>query len=267
MPQFDQCVCPLWIRERGRPSLIGSATLIKVEQTRFLITASHVIDGAKNQPLLVGNPSGFREIGGWGKQTPLVLGSRLDDLTDTAVVALDEDTASFIEEAHPSLPIHCVDANDTFTPGKPYEFFGYPWRKVELSKSRKLFEPSIYKFKSGSIAETDYAPLGLSPHKHIAINFDLKRVVDGNGRAVTAPDPHGMSGGPVWSFALIESGDQKMCTRMLTGIVIEHVLGMRLVAVRINPALECIRMMFPSLSSSIPENPKLAIICRDHSYE
>ena len=264
MPQFDQCVCPLWIRERGRPSLIGSATLIKVEQTRFLITSSHVIDRAMNQPLLVGNPSGFRPIGGWGRQTALVSGSRQDDLTDTAVVALDEDTASFIEAAHAALPIHCVDTNDTFSPGKPYEFFGCPWRKVEFSKSRRLFKPSIYKFKSGAVTETDYAPLGLSPHKHIAINFDLKRVVDGNGRAVTAPNPQGMSGGPVWSFVPIESGEQKMWTRMLTGIAIEHGSGMRmLVAVRINAALECIRMMFPNLSSSIPENRKLAIICRN----
>src|SRR6266446_4074961 len=100
MPQFDQCVCPLWVLERGRPDLIGSSTLLTVEQKRFLITAAHVIDSAMNQALLVGNPGGFRHIGGFGKLTLHVSGSRLDDRNDTAVIALDEDTAAFVEEAY-----------------------------------------------------------------------------------------------------------------------------------------------------------------------
>src|ERR1022692_4009591 len=109
MPQFDQCVCPLWVAERGQPDLIGSATLLKVEKSRFLITAAHVIDSATNQALFAGTSSGFRQIGGCGKLILVVSGSRQDDRNDTAVIALDEDTVSFIEEAYLPLPIHCVD--------------------------------------------------------------------------------------------------------------------------------------------------------------
>lgn len=268
MPQFDQCVCPLWILVRGKPDLIGSATLLQVEQTRFLITAAHVIDRAMNQALLVGNPSGFMQIGGCGKLTQPASDSRQADRNDTAVIALDEATTSFIEEAYAPLPVHYADATDSFSPGKSYEFFGCPWRKVDSSKSRRIFEPSIFKFKSESVAETDYASLGLSPHKHITVEFDLKRVVDGNGRAVVAPDPEGMSGGPVWSFVPVDSSGQKMWTRRLAGIAIRYISKKRtLVGVRINVALECIRMMFPNLSPSIPANPNLTVICRDHPHE
>jgi len=268
MPQFDQCVCPLWILVRGKPDLIGSSTILKVQQTRFLITAAHVIDRSMNQALLVGSPTGFRQIGGCGKLTLPGSDSRQADRNDIAVIALDEETASFIEAAYASLPIHCVDANDSFSPGKPYEFYGCPWRKVGSGKSRRVFEPSIYKFKSRSVAETDYAPLGLSSHKHIAVEFDLKRVVDGNGRAVVAPDPEGMSGGPVWSFVPADSDGQKMWTRRLAGITIEYISKKRtLVGVRINAPLECIRVMFPTLSPSIPANPNLTVICRDHTHE
>lgn len=268
MPQFDQCVCPLWILERGIPGLIGSSTLLRVLETRFLFTAAHVIDRTMNQPLLVGNPTGFRQIRGWGKLTLPVSGSRQADRNDIAVIALDEETASFIEAAHAPLPIHCVDVNDSFSPGKPYEFFGCPWRKVGSGKSRSLLEPSIYKFKSRSVAETDYASLGLSPHQHIVVEFNLKRVTDGNGRAVVAPDPEGMSGGPVWRFVPVDSGGQRMWTRMLVGIGIEYISKKRmLVGVRINAALECIHMMFPNFSPSIPANPSLTVICRDHSDE
>jgi hypothetical protein len=267
MPAFDQCVCPLWVLERGKPDLIGSGTLLRVEQTKFLITAAHVIDCALNQALLVGNSSGFRQIGGFGKLTLPVSGSRQADRNDTAVIELDEDTASFIEDAKALLPIRCADANDSFSPGKPYAFFGYPWRKVRSVKSRTLFESRIYKFQSGSVAEIDYASLGLCPHKHIAVEFDLKRVVDGNGRAIVAPNPEGMSGGPVWSFIPVDLDGQKMWTRRLVGIAIEYRLKTRtFIGVRINAALECIRMTFPNLSPCIPANPELAVICRDHFH-
>src|ERR1035441_5967034 len=257
MPEFYQGVCPLWVLERGKPDLIGSSTLLLVEQARFLITAAHVIDAAMSRALLVGNPRGFRQIGGSGKLTKLpISGLRSADQDDTAVIALDEDTASFIEEANAPLPIQYTDGNNSSSPGKLYEFFGCPWRKVDSAKPR-IFGPNIYKFKSGSVAKADYDSLGLSPHKHIAVELHLKKVTDGQGRAVTAPCPEGMSGGPVWSFIPINRDGQQMWTRRLAGITIEYRSKTQtLIGVRINAALECIRIMIPSLSPSIPATPK-----------
>lgn len=268
MPEFYQCVCPLWFDKQGKPDLVGSSTLIKVEQTRFLITAAHVIDSAMNNAMLVGSAKGFTQIGGRGKLTLASSGSRSSDRDDTSVIALDENTASFIEAAFVPLPIRYADVNDSFQHGKHYEFFGYPWRKVHAGGAGRILEPTLYKFKSGSIGENDYASLGLTTHKHIAVEFDLKQVTDETGRTVAAPNPEGMSGGPVWSFVPVQLDGQKMWSRRLAGIAIEYRSTTRtLIGVRINAALECIRMMFPNLSSSIPRNPKLAIICKDRSHE
>jgi len=132
MPRFDQCVCSLWIRERGVPNFIGSGTLLKIEQATFLITAAHVIDAALGQPLMIRNPIGLKQISGCGKLTRPASGSRQDDRDDTAVMALDEDTTAFVESAYRPLPINFADAKDCLFPEKPYAFFGFPWSKGDF---------------------------------------------------------------------------------------------------------------------------------------
>lgn len=163
MPQFDQCVCSLWVLERGVPNFIGSGTLLKIQQSTFLITAAHVIDCAVNESLLIRGSTELKPIGGRGKLTRPASGSRQDDRDDTAVFALDEDKTAFVEAAYIPLPINFADANDSLLPDKPYEFFGLPWSKGDFRQKRKIIEPPIYKIAATSIAGTDYSSLGLSP--------------------------------------------------------------------------------------------------------
>ena len=265
MPRIDQCVCPLWVPECGKPELIGTGTLLIVEQTRFLITAAHVTDIAVNGTLLVGNQKGFQKIRGYGKATQHVSGSRQDDRNDTAVIKLTEDTVAFIEELFVPLPVNYTDVNGSFHSGVPYEFSGYPWRKVQLEKTEAILEPRLYTFRVESIPETNYGVLGIAPHTHIAVKFDPKQVTDANGRTVAAPNPEGMSGGPVWRFTPTDLGGRLIWTPSLAGIVIEYISSKQtLIGVRINAALEGIRRLSPNLSASIPVNPSLEIICRDY---
>lgn len=170
-----------------------------------------------------------------------------------------------MEEVHAPLPIQYADANNSDLSGRPYEFFGYPWRKVHSEKLGGILEPRLYNFRSVSISKTDYTFLGITPQTHIAVKFDLKQVTDENGRIVAAPNPQGMSGGPVWSFAQTDLGGHQMWTPRLVGVAIEFISNKQtLIGVRINAALECIRRISPSLSAYIPTNPSLAIISRDN---
>ena len=265
MPQLEQCVCPLWVPKCGKPELIGTGTLLVVEQTRFLITAAHVIDIAANGTLLVGNQKGFRKIRGYGKATRPVSGSRRDDRIDTAVIKLTEDTAAFIEELHVPLPVNYADVNGSFHSGEPYEFSGYPWRKVHLEKTKGILETRPYAFRLESIPEADYAVLSITPHTHIAVKLDLKQVTDESGRTVAAPNPEGMSGGPVWRYTPTDFGKRLIWTPTLAGIAIEYISKKQtLIGVRINAALEGIRRLAPNLSASIPAKPSLGIISRYH---
>jgi Trypsin-like peptidase domain len=242
MPRFEQCMCPLWILERGVPELIGTGTLLKIEAHTFLITAAHVIDSAWNQPLLIGGLTGLKQIGGHGKSTQPASGLRKDDRNDTAVIVLDQETTSHVETAYAPLPIQYADVNDFFLPQKPYAFFGFPWRKG----GKKSFG-----FQAMSVSESDYISLGLSILQHIVVEFDLKHAIESNDRhrrELVAPNPQGMSGGPVWSFVSVDSDGQQILTRRLAGIAIEYISDRKmLVGIRINVALECARMMFPSL--------------------
>ena len=97
---------------------------------------------------------------------------------------------------------------------------------------------------------------------HIVVESDLKKMTQAGERR-TAPDPEGMSGGPVWSYSQIgtdRDGKEELSMR-LAGIAISYKRDRRcLVGIRINILLERIRIKFPELSPAIPANPKLLIV-------
>ena len=254
MFKFEQCVCSLWILERGVPNLIGSGTLLKIKRSTFLITAAHVIANAGTQQLLMPGSEGLIKISGIGKTTQSCQTNTQNDRTDTAIVLLDEEIAKIVETLYKSLPIAFVDVNDSWSPKKAYAFFGFPWRKGGIENNSVLVEPPIYIYQSLTIAETDFTPIGLSTEMHIAIHFDLRHAFDADKRRyLTAPNPQGMSGGAVWSFVPIEINGEQMLTRRLVGIAIEYIASRRvLVGTRINAALEGVRIISPCLAQFVP---------------
>ena len=190
-------------------------------------------------------------------------GSRDNDRTDTAFLALDSGTAKVMAETYAFLPIDYAEVNDPGTPLTSYSVFGCPWRKVELDQ--RTFHSTLYEFKLTSVAHGIYDSSRIAKSSHIALGFDKKKMMDGTGRRVTAPNPEGMSGSPLWKLIQVDDSGRKRWTRRLSGIVIEHRSDKRLlVGVRVCAALAGIRMRFPELSPFIPFNSSVELICRYH---
>jgi hypothetical protein len=137
-----------------------------------------------------------------------------------------------------------IDPREEPTPETVYAALGYPWRKI-------IKRPDQSRIAFRGLAVTGHA---LPPPHETAISraqlsmrFARIRMRDG-GQRVTAPLPHGMSGGGL--FRLTPG------TPFLVGVLTNYSPGEnRVVATHIAVVLEAIRARFPRLASRIPVSP------------
>jgi rhamnose transport system permease protein len=266
MAEFWQTICPIWFRAENGYELEGSGVLLQIGNKRFLLTAGHVLDRANEGLAYIGLPRGYLQITGAFKATTPPDGNRNEDRVDLGFIALDEHVANAIAETYAFLFIHNLDVLDDGREGTHYVVNGCPWKKVK--KDGKTLRPQMYELRLTGRSHNDYPALGLSPERHIAMEFDRKKMTNGFGRRVESPKLSGVSGGPVWKMVSVAHPSGKPAlTKRLVGIVIEHHETQRtLIATRILGVLAGIGHTFPELDGLIPRNPKVEVICRDKPF-
>jgi hypothetical protein len=89
--------------------------------------------------------------------------------------------------------------------GKHYMVCGFPSSKNRANPADQTISARVYAYRSDSIDDRAYAGANVDPTIHIALPLNLRRGIDPKGQPVAFPDPHGMSGAPVW---LLYDGDE-----------------------------------------------------------
>ena len=251
--------------ERGKPCAVGSGILLAVGNERFLITAAHVLDENKVTTLYLPGNSELVELSGPSRQSKPPENKRGLDRFDTAYIQLSGDIVSRINKVYWFLPPQLVDMNDVSTPGKFYMFTGYPHKALGVVYGTRKIAGQLHSYADHASEAGIYTHVDANPTSNIVINFDEKRVQDGNGRIVTPKERQGMSGGGVWNF---NGGPQLpgVPKIRLCGVAIEHHKKHKcLLATKINFVLESIRSDFPGLSQFLPISETLEVVIEDKS--
>jgi hypothetical protein len=253
-PQLDvelrRSICPLWLKAGRYPEPVGSSTLLKIGDDCFALTAAHVMDCFQGRDIHVGNSHAFRPVVGE------ISVSVPPDTTDTAFIRLHRDIASWLSEDFRFLSMEEVSIDDLPAPMSGYQFFGVPYRKVPERPSGRHFHFPVYSYAAASLDNAKYTELGILPATHVAVDFVQRRVKDGTGRTITAPNPEGMSGGAVFTCprVLLQASAAVTARKRLAAIAIEH-RSQALIGVRIGVLLDAIRRFAPHLRSLIPACP------------
>ena len=233
----------------------GTAIFISIGPIPFLLTAGHVLDDAINSMIFTKTGdqmlripvNSFTSIGGKGL--------RAKDKLDYGWLLLAKTTALQLGTNFSSYQISSQLFNDYSRPGNIYAFAGYPSAVNHNSDAENkrlnalvLLGPPLDKAKLDSF--------GLNPSLHIAGAYPNDASDRGAREAATilekAPHPEGMSGGSVWSMAMI--GNQ-IVKSTLAGIIIEYRKVSQvhiLVASRIEFALAALAHEYPWLAFYIP---------------
>lgn len=184
-------------------------------------------------------------------------------MADVSFLLLEPDVVEAMQESYAFLPVEYVDVVGVPDPNRVYEFCGFPWRKFKADRRAKLLIPTSYSFTSHGAGEAVYKASGLRRECHIAVPFSRNQVRDEKGKTLAAPDPEGMSGGPVWSLVTVRQGESEFPTRRLAGISIRYFRDARLlVGCHISAVLQGIRLFLPEFSDAIPEDPNVLILSR-----
>jgi hypothetical protein len=159
----------------------------------FLVSAAHVLRLTKDRRLYYYiDPNTTHSISG---QLRISRHSNID----VAVVKLDR---------QPLPPYRAVDkvpmvesmllSRALPRTGKHYMVSGFPASKNRANPSNLTVNARVYAYRTESIDGAAYSAAGIDPGLHIGLPLDLRAGFDPRGEPVAFPDPHGMSGSPVW---------------------------------------------------------------------
>jgi hypothetical protein len=237
-------VIPLFAVPRGkRPALAGTALLVEGTDGLFAISARHVLDQAMPPGVLYfyDKTRALRKLSGTMIRTAPLPGSSGPDTHDVAVLRLPPDTPKvFLETLKYPAPMRAVLPFRSNRADHQYLVTGFPSSRSRADPSSRHLKSQPQGFRLVSASHESYARLGLSPERHIVMPLNVEAMEFPDGTKGRIPDPHGMSGSPVWLLYDERLPNDTEFTPVV-GIAIEyHKTERLLVATDIGVALDLI---------------------------
>lgn len=255
-------VTPIYrAKSATEPELIGTGVFFAIGDRRFVLTASHVFGppGEGHQCLYIPShrTGNLTELVGTYVRSNPDKSSGGNDTNDVGIVLLDEGLAEQIEIGAFVTP-DLVDVNDIGDFAMPYMAMGFPWRvSPKVCRRSRTAKASIFSYTSELLKHERLQERGLNPQTHFLLRYAKRHSRDRTGRDITAPDPHGLSGGPLWRLEPLNRHGE---SSRLVGIVIEwDRKEAGLLAFRLPLILAGIGQICPELSHLIPKSETLAI--------
>jgi len=153
--------------------VLGSAILIALAGAVFLCTAKHVIAANATSTLYIDAPTGLEILAG---------DSYRSEDYDIAVLRLSPEQTT-LQTDHVGNQVQAEAC-------KYVEFIGFP-----ASKNRRVYQRDQI---AGLLHSNGCTVIEITPAR-VRVSFNRKRNIDaGTRQRVTAPDPHGMSGGAMF---------------------------------------------------------------------
>jgi hypothetical protein len=216
--RIARTLCPIYVEGIHRPEPVGTATLIRVDDLVFLLSAAHVLDDVGTGPRYFGAPEKIKPLPAITFRSPLPpSGRRDDDLVDVGCWVLDPGQARGI----PSADTLRLDQLDLVRPPRidadaQYYLSGYPASRQPRRQSGDEFEVKPLKFLTNEVSHDVYETVGRDRNSHLLVDFDKDDFYNGFEKRL-GPDLFGVSGGVIWR--LTGSANVQPQAPVLTAIV------------------------------------------------
>ena len=189
---------PLYQAIDERPWLCGTGFVVRAPSGYFLVTAAHVLDGAKeNGVFFYSRPNIVRFVRGRSLRSS-DSSRRPEDPFDIGVVWLSDGVMPPYAEVNKlAVDTSWLKPCDLPRRGKNHLIIGFPQSKATISNASREVTVTSCAYRSDSLDDAEYSQFGLDPKTHIAIRLDLKVGYDPDGKHRNLPRPQGMSGAPM----------------------------------------------------------------------
>ncbi|MEX2206661.1 MAG: hypothetical protein WEF50_10585 [Myxococcota bacterium] len=259
----QRSVCPIFVAPNNRPNVLqplGSGVLLSLGDETFVLSAAHVVDTLDWGALMLPGVSGFVEFGGNFHRRPMEPGkSRNEDAIDFAFLRLAPETVAELSPEFRPLGWQDLGLFETLGEGDLYTFAGFPASRTKVR--RRVVQSELFKYTGGAASDALYQETGFDPELHIAMMFNIARCVVGGEKIQATADPHGVSGGGIFSWPkTVREGPSEAAPRRLVGIA--HTYRKRpgcLVGTRINGCVAAILHHYPNLDPTAGQGSRGAI--------
>lgn len=242
-------VIPLYRQPHGkRPEHVGTAFLLTALGRSFLATAGHVLAEPRGMFFYVEKHT-KRTLTGQLVRSKAKPGEQADPW-DIAILLL----------TGPGLPpypgVDKASAEADFFIGNPkaslegehFLITGMPASRTKANPHTHQLKVEGFSLVSSNAPTATYKAVRRDPDKHLVMELDRKGSVGADGSLRMFPDPHGMSGSPVWCLPSESNGLESV---QLVGILTEfHEDLNALVATRVEPMLELIGRTVAAVAGS-----------------
>jgi hypothetical protein len=185
---------------RGLPVPAGSGVLFRLQEQRFLITASHVFEPAiPDAPLYAIVNTHFVILSAPRRRTREGGGGRSEGRADLAIVTLGADQSdqwshgTFLGASEVDPVIRDLDQ----APTTGYLTIGYPNTLQPRILKAGEYQAVAHHFSTHRVDISEDNAVGARPELHLALGLD-RRNFAGVPPVVELVHPRGMSGGGVW---------------------------------------------------------------------
>lgn len=201
------------------PYHIGTCFILDIEGYKYLVTAAHIVDEAKNTTLYIPGAKDLVPIEGEFYCTTPVSCKRDDDHYDYAWLNITGDFFNRLENSNYILETDI--SNNNLSPEKRvYLAIGFPRSKNKKANPKtKILKPKFARYYSTWKAMPElYAELNLTGDSHISIDYK-QQSRDEVGDIVNSFSPVGMSGGLMIDLGRIVTPDELSRSEAYSGLV------------------------------------------------
>lgn len=250
--KYRTSVRPIYGTDDGeRPEIIGSALLIDIDGSKFVVTAAHIADWTRTHGLFVSGTVGTQPVQIDGDITMTVAPNQQRGLDKMDFAFWQVPRSAEINLGDVKF-ININDINDdrVLPKNRMYLGLGYPISKNKkgVNNISKTIKTSLWKYTAGVEELPELArELGVPNDKHFFLKFD-KYSSTYSGEKVNSGSPRGVSGG-----ALIDLGNfsspsifNSKNSGKLCGMIIEkNDKHKALIAVKMKVIIDAIKEQLP----------------------
>jgi len=185
-------------RNHGKPTLLGSGTLVRVNARIFVATAKHLFEGLGDSELITVY---------WNerdRRAGIHRGQILEAAGDLDLAALPLD----VEGADVGIPLDSVDTTGTPDASELFIISGVPSTGLVCDDASRTVVAPHWSLGLVALPPDSWPKLNppLSPKTDMVFNYSACFALDANGEPMKAVDPHGLSGGGVWRIPVDDNG-------------------------------------------------------------
>lgn len=216
----------------GRPGnpefteAFGTGFLLELDGVTYCVTAKHVLNPEFR-------PEGFQcftiSPGFEGQPGIEILDSQRTYATssnrdDVVCFALNNTQLHHIKSANQLHPCSldkidfCQIGPNGLRNQVPVFIAGYPWKISPTDEERKRISAGLLIHLTTPVAQAPTSYAGFDTARDLAFSFNIKGNFNHSGQITVSPDPHGMSGSPLWMYGELAYRGLRIPTLKLVGI-------------------------------------------------